>query len=95
VAQVGFGVMGLGVSLVVPLAMGIIGRSVAPTLRVAALARASAISYASFVMWPFIMGAVAETYSLAASFVMVAGLLVIVTVVLIPLLTRQLRQGEV
>ena len=93
-AQVGFGVMGLGVSLVVPLAMGIIGRSVAPSLRVAALSRASAISYASFVMWPFVMGAVAEAVSLAASFLMVAAFLVIVTIVLIPLLTRRLRAVE-
>lgn len=96
-AQMGFGVMGLGVSLVVPLAMGIIGRSVSPSLRVAALARASAISYASFVLWPFIMGAVAQAYSLAAAFLMVAVFLVVVTVALIPLLTRRLRavHGEV
>ncbi len=96
-AQIGFGVMGLGVSLVVPLAMGIIGRSVAPSLRVAALARASAVSYASFVMWPFVMGAVAEAYSLAASFMLVAVLLVSVTLVLIPILVRRLRavEGEV
>lgn len=90
-AQVGFGVMGLGVSLVVPLAMGIIGRSVAPSLRVAALARASAISYAAFLLWPFLMGAVAEAFSLAASFIMVAAFMTVVSLVLIPLLTRRLR----
>ncbi|WP_050928231.1 MFS transporter [Aestuariivita boseongensis] len=90
-AQAGFGVMGLGVSLVVPLAMGIIGRSVAPSQRVAALSRASAISYAAFVVGPFTMGAVAEAVSLAASFVMVAAILVAVTVGLIPILTRRLR----
>ncbi len=91
IAQLGFGVLGLGISLVVPLAMGLIGRSVPPRQRVSALAQASAIAYGAFMVGPAIMGGVAEAFSLAASFLVVAAILVGVIVILIPLLTRRLR----
>ncbi len=91
IAQLGFGVLGLGISLVVPLAMGLIGRSVPPRQRVSALAQASAIAYGAFMVGPAIMGGVAEAFSLAASFLVVAAILVAVIVILIPLLTRRLR----
>ncbi|MCE8006354.1 MFS transporter [Aestuariivita sp.] len=90
VAQAGFGIMGLGISLVLPLAMGIVGRSVPPRQRVTALARASAIGYAAFVFGPAIMGGVAEVASLSASFLLVGVVMVGVAVFLIPLLARQL-----
>jgi len=91
VAQLGFGVLGLGISLVVPLAMGLIGRSVPARQRVSALAQASAIAYGAFMMGPAIMGGVAETFSLSASYLLVAAVLIGVIVVLIPLLARRLR----
>lgn len=87
-AQSGFAVMGLGVSLVVPLALGIVGRSAAPERRVAAIARASAIGYGAFMFGPLMMGSVADAVSLAASFAVVAGILVAVAVVLVPALNR-------
>jgi len=90
VAQAGFGIMGLGISLVLPLAMGIVGRSVPPRQRVTALARASAIGYAAFVFGPAIMGGVAEVASLSASFLLVGVVMVGVAVFLIPLLARRL-----
>ena len=83
--------LGLGISLVVPLAMGLIGRSVPPRQRVSALAQSSAIAYGAFLVGPAIMGGVAEAFSLAASFLLVAAILVGVIVILIPLLTRRLR----
>ena len=90
-AQVGFGILGLGISLVVPLAMGLVGRSVPPHERVSALARASAIAYAAFLFGPAVMGSVAEATSLASSYLLVAGVLVLVVAVLMPVLARRLR----
>ncbi len=75
------------------MAMGLVGRSVPPSERVTALSRAAAISYASFVFGPPLMGLVAQTVSLAASFAMVGGILVAVAVFLVPLLARRLRMA--
>ena len=93
-AQMGFGILGLGISLVVPLAMGLVGRSVPPRERVSALARASAIAYGAFLFGPAVMGSVAEAFSLSASYLLVAGVLALVVVVLMPFLARRLRTVE-
>lgn len=89
-AQIGFGVMGLGISVVVPLAMGIVGRSVSPRHRVVALARASAVGYGAFVFGPALMGIVAETYSLAVAFAVVGVIMLAVSATLVPALARNL-----
>ena len=93
-AQAGFAIMGLGISVVVPLAMGIVGRSVRAAQRVTALARASAVGYGAFVFGPGLMGVVAQTASLATAFAMVGVIMVLVAAFLIPVLTRQLRLGQ-
>lgn len=87
-AQIGFAVMGLGIALVVPLSLGLVGRSAAPARRVAAIARASAIGYAAFMFGPLLMGGVAEALSLAASFAVVAAILVAVAVFVVPAFAR-------
>jgi MFS family permease len=87
-AQIGFAVMGLGIALVVPLALGLVGRSAAPARRVAAIARASAIGYAAFMFGPLLMGGVAEALSLAASYAVVAAILVAVAVFVVPAFAR-------
>lgn len=94
-AHVGFALMGLGVSLVVPLAMGLVGRSVSPVTRVAALAQVSAIGYGAFLIGPAILGGVAEIVSLSASFVVVAAVLLSTALITVPLLVRQVRSGKV
>lgn len=94
VAQVGFGILGLGISLVLPLTMGIVGRSVPARQRVTALARASAIGYAAFVFGPMIMGAVAQSVSLSAAYLLVSVMMVGVAAFLIPLLARRLRLAQ-
>ena len=94
-AHVGFALMGLGVSLVVPLAMGLVGRSVRPAARVAALAQVSAIGYGAFLVGPAILGGVAEAVSLSASFLVVAGVLLATALITVPLLVRQVRSARV
>lgn len=89
IAYVGFACAGLGISVVVPLAFALIGRSVPDALRLAAIARASALGYAAFFLGPPAMGAVSHLFGLRASFGMIAVLLVAVALVLIPALARQ------
>ncbi|TNF59112.1 MAG: MFS transporter [Rhodobacteraceae bacterium] len=92
-AQAGFALMGFGVSLVVPLAMGIVGRSVAPTGRVRALARVSAIGYGAFMIGPAVLGGVAQAVSLSASFMLVGAVLFSVGLLLVPALARTVASG--
>jgi len=96
-AQFGFGLMGLGISLVVPLAVGIVGRSVSARQRVTAIARASAIGYGSFVFGPALMGVVAQGASLSVAYLVVAAIMVAVAAFLLPALSRQLalRNSEI
>ncbi len=89
IALVGFGIAGLGISVVVPLAMSLIGRTVPKEHRLAAISRASAIGYGAFFFGPSMMGLVAEGFGLRAAFYVVAGLLVCVALVLIPTLARK------
>ncbi|MEP5728245.1 MAG: MFS transporter [Sulfitobacter sp.] len=88
-ALLGFAIAGLGVSVVVPLAMAFIGRVVAPAHRLAAISRASVIGYGAFFFGPPLMGLVAQGFGLRAAFVTVAALLVVTAIVLIPALARR------
>ncbi|MEP3786906.1 MFS transporter [Ascidiaceihabitans sp.] len=88
VAYLGFGLGGLGVSVVAPLALGLLGRSVRGEVRLTAISRASAIGYGAFFLGPPLMGFVAEGFGLRTAFVVVAALLALVGVVLVPLYGR-------
>lgn len=88
VAYLGFGLGGLGVSVVAPLALGLLGRSVRGDVRLTAISRASAIGYGAFFLGPPLMGFVAEGFGLRTAFVVVAMLLALVGVVLVPLYGR-------
>ncbi|QBF30756.1 MFS transporter [Thalassococcus sp. S3] len=94
IAYLGFAVLGLGVSVVVPLAMAIIGRMVPQSQRVRAIGQASAIGYGAFLFGPPIMGSVSETISLPAAFGVVAISLVSVALILVPLLTRRIALAD-
>ncbi len=89
IALFGFAVAGLGISVVVPLAMALIGRVVAPAQRMAAISRASVIGYGAFFFGPPLMGLVAQGFGLRAAFVFIAVLLIGAAVVLIPALARR------
>lgn len=93
-AYAGFAIMGLGVSVVVPLAMAIVGRAVPEAARVRAIGQASVIGYGAFLFGPALMGGVAEMYSLAVSFLMVGAVLLAVVTVLVPMIVRRLASVD-
>ncbi|MHA6264464.1 MFS transporter [Arenibacterium sp. CAU 1754] len=90
-AYAGFGIMGLGVSVVVPLAMGFVGRVVPEDERVAAIGRASVIGYGAFLVGPSIIGITSDRFGLRVAFLLVAAMLVMVSVVLVPMIARRIR----
>ncbi|MGC1504005.1 MAG: MFS transporter [Sulfitobacter sp.] len=91
VALLGFAITGLGISVVVPLAMALIGRVVPPSVRLAAISRVSVIGYGAFFAGPPLIGLVAEGFGLRAAFYLIAALLVGIALVLIPALARRAR----
>ncbi|MEM8577760.1 MAG: MFS transporter, partial [Pseudomonadota bacterium] len=93
VAYAGFGLAGLGISVVVPVAFSLLGRAVTPDRRLRAISLASAIGYAAFFAGPPLMGLVSQAFSLRVSFYVVAALLVLVLALLIPALARQFRMA--
>ena len=88
-ALVGFAIGGLGISVVAPLALSLIGRLVPASQRLAAISRASVIGYGAFFFGPPLMGLISEGFGLRTSFVAVAFLLAITAVALIPALARR------
>lgn len=88
-ALTGFAIAGLGISVVAPLAMALIGRVVPEAQRLTAISRVSVIGYGAFFFGPPLMGLVAEGFGLRIAFVMIAGLLAITAVLLVPALARR------
>lgn len=87
VAYVGFVILGLGVSVIVPMGFVVLGQVVSEEARTKAIARAAAFGYVGFFIGPPIMGFLSEWRGLSASFTAVGiGLL------LIPLLTALLAK---
>lgn len=93
VAFAGFALAGLGISVVVPMALALVGRSVAASRRLAAISRAAALGYAAFFLGPPAMGGLAQLFGLRAAFWGVAAVLVCVAVVLMPMLGRAVAQA--
>lgn len=90
VAYAGFLLGGLGVSVVGPLALGLVGQAVPGHLRLAAISQAAALGYAAFFLGPVLMGYVAEGFGLRVSFYVIAAVMFIVAAVLVPLWARLL-----
>ncbi|MEJ6393818.1 MFS transporter [Gymnodinialimonas sp. 2305UL16-5] len=74
VAYLGFGLMGLGVSVVGPLALALVGRLVPRAHRATAVARVNVIGFAAFILAPLIMGQVSDAFGLRVAFGVVAVL---------------------
>jgi MFS family permease len=89
VALLGFAIGGLGISVVAPLALGLLGRLVPPDMRLAAISRASVLGYGAFFFGPPLMGLVAEGFGLRAAFVAVAGILCLTALAVLPALARR------
>ncbi|MFV2051568.1 MFS transporter [Aliiroseovarius sp. YM-037] len=89
VANIGFAILGLGVSVIAPMAFVLVGRRVTDQDRAKAISRAAVIGYLGFFFGPPIMGGVAELAGLRWSFVFVAAVLGAV-----PLFLWMLRRTE-
>jgi MFS family permease len=87
-ALLSFAVAGLGISVVAPLTLALVGRVVPRKMRLAVIARVSVLGYGAFFFGPPMMGLIAEGFSLSTAFMSVAIVLVIVAVSVVPLLAR-------
>ncbi len=94
VAYVGFLLGGLGVSVVGPLALGLVGQAVSARHRLAAISQAAALGYAAFFLGPVVMGYVAELFGLRASFYVIGAVMLVVAAVLVPAWARMLAGRE-
>lgn len=81
-AYVGFGCLGLGVSVVAPMVFALVGRRVSNAMRAKAISRVAVIGYFGFFAGPPIMGLLSEWISLTASFAFLAVLLLGIPVLL-------------
>jgi MFS family permease len=60
VAYAGFGLSGVGVSVIAPMALALVGRSVPARMRTVAIARASVIGFMGFFLGPTLVGGLSE-----------------------------------
>jgi MFS family permease len=74
IAYLGFGLMGVGMSVVGPLGLALVGRLVPPAHRTTAVARVNVIGFAAFFLAPMVMGQVSDAAGLRAAFVAVGVL---------------------
>lgn len=92
-AYLGFALLGLGVSVLVPLAYAHVGARVSESRRTTAIARISVIGYAGFFVGPPMMGGISEVAGLAWSFAAVAVFLLSITLALAPALACRAQPG--
>jgi MFS family permease len=87
-AYLGFGILGLGVSVIGPMGLALVGKLVAPHLRTEAISRAAVIGFSGFFMAPIAMGLASEAFGLRVAFLGVSVLL-LVAVPLALIVSRQ------
>lgn len=75
VAQIGFGVFGLGVSVIGPIGISMVGHLVRPHLRTEAISRVAVIGFSGFFFAPMLMGLVSEAFGLRTAFLCVAAVI--------------------
>jgi hypothetical protein len=91
-AYLGFGIFGLGVSVIGPMGLALVGRLVPAHLRTEAISRAAVIGFSGFFFAPGLMGFTSEAYGLRVAFVCVAGILLL-AVPLALMIARMERRG--
>ncbi|SEV87490.1 Major Facilitator Superfamily protein [Cognatiyoonia koreensis] len=79
VAYVGFGTLGLGVSVIGPIGLALVGKVVPPHLRTEAISRCAVIGFSGFFFAPMLMGLVSEAFGLRIAFLCVSVLLLMAT----------------
>jgi MFS family permease len=86
-AYAGFIIMGIGSSVIAPTAFSLVGRLGPEEARARAVARATLIGYFGYFFGPPGFGFIAGAFGLPAAFVLAAGLLMAI-LVLVPLMAR-------
>lgn len=76
-AYLGFGILGLGVSVIGPLGLALVGKMVPPHLRTEAISRTAVIGFSGFFFAPVLMGWVSEGFGLRVAFAGVAAVLLL------------------
>jgi MFS family permease len=74
-AYLGFGILGLGVSVIGPMGLALVGKLVPPHLRTEAISRTAVIGFSGFFFAPMLMGLLSDAFGLRVAFMAVAGLL--------------------
>ena len=87
-AYLGFGLAGLGVSVIAPLALALIGRTVAPQARLDTISRVSVMGYGAYFFGPPLMGFTSEAFGLRAGFIVIAAIMLATALLLLPALAR-------
>ena len=87
-AYLGFAILGIGVSVVAPMAFALIGRAVTDEQRTLAISRVAVLGYAGFFVGPPMMGVLAELWGISASFLAVSAGLLLMGLPLVALIRR-------
>ncbi|WP_299927624.1 MFS transporter [uncultured Pelagimonas sp.] len=88
IAYLGFGLLGIGVSVVAPMAFAWVGRMVPDDKKALAISRIAVLGYSGFFIGPPLMGFLAEGFGLPVSFTAISVLLLLVPLVLVPMVAR-------
>jgi MFS family permease len=78
IAYAGFGILGLGVSVIGPIGIAIAGRLVPPAFRTEAISKAAVIGFCGFFLAPTGMGLISEHFGLRVAFGAIALVLLCV-----------------
>lgn len=78
VAYIGFGILGLGVSVIAPTALALVGKQAGKGSRTTAISRVVVIGFSGFFIGPPIMGGLSQAFGLPVAFVVLGGLVLIV-----------------
>jgi MFS family permease len=73
-AYLGWGMFGLGVSVIGPMGLALVGKMVAPHFRTEAISRAAVMGFSGFFFAPVLMGLVSQEFGLRWAFTLVAAL---------------------
>jgi len=73
-AAIGFGILGLGISVVGPLGLALVGKKVPDHLRTEAISRVAVLGFAGFFLAPSLMGTLSDFFGLRIAFLAAAGL---------------------
>ncbi len=87
-AYIGFGLVGLGASVVAPLALALAGQAADPERRTLAVSRAMLLGYMGFVVGPPLLGLVSDSFGLRAAFGLAALSVAAIPLVLLPRMQR-------